>query len=466
MYGSNKGGFVEQVRRFRARFVQSAGVALGEVITGHVLKTTVLEEAGHWRERLYGPLTTVVLFIEQVLGADHSCQDAVAQGLSARLAAGQAPCSLNTGPYCKARKRLALGLVERLAREVGARLSEAQPMPWLWRGRHVKLVDGTTVSMPDTARNQAAFPQSRGQKPGLGFPLARLVGIVSLSCGAVLEWATGPCKGKDTGETALLWGLMDKLRQGDVIVADRYFAGYFMVARLMQLGVDAIIRQHQRRHTDFRRGRRLGKRDHVVTWARPPRPSWMDQATYTTMPESMILREVRVGELTVVTTLLDAGEIGKPELVELYGKRWHVELDFRSIKTVMQMEILRCKSPDMIRKEIAAHLLAYNLVRIVMAQAAHLAHVLPRQLSFKATLQAINAFEENLRFCPRTKLTTRHAIVLASISQAMLPVRPGRVEPRAVKRRPKPHNLLTKPRCVLRERLLKQQERHATCALR
>jgi len=324
MDGSKKGGLAEQVRRFRVRFVQRAGSALGTVISAHVLKGALLQEMGCWRERLYGPLTTVVLFIEQVLGADHSCQDAVARGLSARVALGQAPCSLNTGPYCKARARLALGLIERLGRETAARLCAAQPAPWLWRGRAVKLVDGTTVSMPDTETNQRAFPQSREQKPGLGFPLARLLGIVSLSCGAVLEWASGPCEGKNSGETALLWSLMDKLEAEDVVVADRYFAGYFGIARLHQLGVDVLIRQHQRRHTDFRRGRRLGKRDHVVSWARPQRPGWMDPTTYATMPESIVMREVRVADLTLVTTLLDANEVGKQELVELYGKRWQI----------------------------------------------------------------------------------------------------------------------------------------------
>lgn len=466
MDGNKNRSLSEQVQRFRARFVQSAGAALGKVITGHVLQTTVFEEAGYWRERLYTPLTTVVLFIEQVLGSDHSCQDAVAHGLSARVALGQAPCSLNTGPYCKARRRLALGLIERLGREVGTRLMAAQPAPWLWRGRNLKLVDGTSVSMPDTEENQKVFPQSRGQKPGLGFPLARLVGIVSLSCGAVLEWASGPCAGKKTGETALLWGLMDKISQGDVLIADRYFSGYFGIARLQQRGIDVVIRQHQRRHTDFRRGRRLGKRDHVVTWARPQRPSWMDQATYAALPESIVMREVRVAGLTLVTTLLNADEVSKLELVDLYGKRWQIELDFRSIKTVMQMEILRCKSPEMIQKEIAAHLLAYNLVRTVMAQAACLAHLLPRQLSFKATLQVLNAFEENLRFCPRARLATRHVIVLASISQVILPIRPDRVEPRAVKRRPKPQKLLSEPRYVLRERLLKQKDQLVKYALR
>ena len=458
MNAIKKNGFVEQVRRFRARFIQSGGSALGEVLSAQVLAAGEIEKTGKRRERLYSPLTTVMMFVEQVLGADQSCQDAVAQGLSSRVALGKAPCSLNTGPYCKARLRLPVGLHERLGHEVGARLCAAQPRPWLWRGRNVKLVDGTTVSMPDTDENQRAFPQSRQQKPGLGFPLARLVGIVSLSCGAILEWASGPCEGKKTGETALLWGLMDKLGRGDVLIADRYFAGYFGVARLQQQATDVLIRQHQRRHTDFRRGRRLGRRDHVVTWARPQRPSWMDPITYATMPESIRIREVRVGDLTLLTTLLDADAVSKLELIDLYGKRWQIELDFRSIKTVMQMEILRCKSPEMIGKEIDAHLLAYNLLRTVMAQAANQAHVLPRQLSFKATMQVLNAFEANLRFCPRARLNMRHAIVLAAIGQVVLPVRPDRVEPRVVKRRPKPCKLLTEPRHVMRERLRRQQK--------
>jgi hypothetical protein len=441
MKHSKKSVFAEQVRRFRARFVQCGGVVLERILTAQVVRKLVLEEAGGWRERLYGPLTTVGLFLEQVLGADHSGQDAVARGLSARVAQGQAPCSLNTGPYCKARQRLAVGLLERLGQEVGARLMRAQPTQWLWRGRPVKLVDGTTVSMPDTLENQAVFPQSRAQKPGWGFPLARLLGIVSLSCGAVLEWACGPCEGKQTGETALLWALMDKLCRGDVVVADRYFAGYFGMARMRQRGIDVLIRQHQCRRTDFRRGRRLGKHDHIVSWIRPQRPVWMAPVTYETAPESLSMREVRVAGLTLVTTLQEARAIDKWELARLYGQRWQIELDFRAIKTVMQMDILRCKNPEMIRQEIAAHLLAYNLVRTVMAQAASLAHVLPRPLSFKAALQVLNAFEENLRFCPHARLTSRQAIVLGAIAQALLPVRPDRIEPRAVKRRPKPYNL-------------------------
>lgn len=379
---------------------------------------------------------------------------------------GQAPCSLNTGPYCKARSRLALGLIERLGREAGERLCAQQPRAWRWRGRQVKLVDGTTVSMPDTAANQASFSQSRTQQPGLGFPLARLVAIVSLSCGAVLEWALGPCEGKQTGETALLWGLAQRLRRGDVVIADRYYAGYFLIALLVALGVDVVIRQHQCQHTDFRRGQRLGARDHVVSWARPQRPAWMDAATYAAMPETLMVREVRAGGWTLVTTLTDAQAVSKQELFELYRARWQVELDLRSIKAVMQMDILRCKSPQMVCKEIAVHVLAYNLVRAVMAQAAYLGRVLPRQLSFKGALQLLNAFEQNLRHCPRGRLALRHAHLLAGIAQLKLPHRPGRVEPRAVKRRPKPRQLLTKPRHILRARLIEHQQQHIAALLR
>lgn len=447
-----------QVKRFCNRFAQGAGSALGQVIPRQDLLRIVEEEAGDYRVRIYGPMQTLSLFIEQVLGADQSCQDAVARGLSQRVALEQPPCSLNNGPYCRARARLALNLVERLGRETGQRLCTAQPDAWRWRGREVKLIDGTTLSMPDTQANQAEFPQSTTQKPGLGFPLARLVAIISLSCGAVLEWATSPCEGKRTGETALLWQLAHRLKAGDVVIADRYFSGYFLLAWLVQHGVDVVVRQHQLRHTDFRLGKRLGAKDHVVAWQRPQRPVWMDAETYAAMPETLTLREARIGGLTLVTTLAAAGEVSKQELLTLYHARWQVELDLRSIKTVMQMDVLRCKRPEMVKKEIAVHLLAYNLVRAVMAQAASLGHVLPRQLSFKAALQLIRAFEESLRHAPQGRLMLRQGYLMAGIAQIRLPDRPGRVEPRVVKRRPNQHALMTQPRHALKAAILKQRQ--------
>lgn len=466
MNTSKKRVLTEQVRRLRARFAQSVDTLLEDVIPAELLKRWVLEEAVQWRERLYGPLRTLMLFIEQVMSADHGCQEAVARGICARVREGQTAGSANTGPYCKARARLPIGLVERLGRAVGQRGVAGQPGVWRWRGREVKLVDGTTVSMPDTKANQARFPQNREQRAGLGFPLARLVAIVSLSCGVVLEWAVGPCEGKKTGETALLWELAKQLQVGDVVVADCCYAGYFMIAWLMKLGVDVVVRQHQCRATDFRRGQRLGARDHVVSWTRPKRPEWMDEVTYAMMPQTLTLREARVGGWTLVTTLIDPHEVHKQELFALYRQRWQVELDLRSIKAVMQMDILRCKTPEMVCKEIAVHLLAYNLVRAVMAQAAYRGNVLPPQLSFKGALDLLNAFAETLHQGPRGQRASCQAHLLASMARLKLPDRPGRVEPRAVKRRPKPHRLLTKPRHTWRARLIRQQEKRRVELLR
>ena len=455
-----------QVKRFVARFAQGVGSALGKIIPEREMLKWIDEEAGNFRERVYGPVQVLVMFIEQVLGADQSCQDAVARGLSQRVALGQAACSLNNGPYCKARARLKLGFVKRLGHEVAHRLTAAQPDVWRWRGREVKLIDGTTASMPDTDANQAKYPQSKTQKAGIGFPLARVVAIISLSCGAVLEWALEPCKGKGTGETAMLWALTPHLRPSDVVVMDRYYAGYFLLAWLIRHQVDVVVRQHQLRHTDFRRGKRLGKRDHVVQWQRPQRPTWMDAETYLTMPTSLALREVRMGDITLVTNFTNDKEVGKPELFALYAARWQIELDLRSIKTVMQMDILRCKTPAMVEKEIAVHLLAYNLVRAIMAQAAALGHLEPRELSFKGALQLIRVFGDNLRHAPNTRRQVCVQFLLAGISQLRLRHRPNRVEPRAVKRRPKPFPLLTKPRNVLKKALIKRQKHKYEKSLR
>ena len=260
------------------------------------------------------------------------------------------------------------------------------------------------------------------------------------------------CEGKGTGETALLWGLAQKLRRGDVVVADRADTGYFRVAWFIQQGVDGVIRQHQRRPTDFRRGQPLGARDHLVSWTRPQRPTGMREALYANMPESLTLREARVADWTLASTLIDPQQVSKRERFVLYRQRWPVELDLRAIKHVMQMDILRGKSPERVEQEIAAHLVGYHLVRAVMAQAASLSAVLPRQWSFKAARPILNAFEQNLRGCPRGRLASRHAFVLGGIAQARLPKRPDRVEPRVVKRRPKPRTLLTKPRQVLKKK--------------
>lgn len=457
---------LEQVKRLRARFAQSVGEGLNSVLSVQSVRQAVEAHAGRWRERLYSPLTTLELFTEQVLSPDRSCQDAVARGLSLRVALGKSGCSLNTGPYCKARTRLKLALIEHLSRHLAGQLGAKQPEHWRWRGRELKLADGTTVSMPDTATNQRCYPQNREQLPGLGFPLARVVGIVSLSSGAVLDWAMGPCEGAESGETALLWKMAPGLKAGDVLIADRYFSGYFLLARLKQLGVDVIVQANRSRHVDFRCGKRLGARDHLVHWERPKCPAWMDAATYEQMPLSLPVREVRAAGLTLVTTLIDPKEIGKDELHDLYIQRWNVELDLRSIKSAMGMDVLRCKSPQMVAKEVAVHLLAYNLVRALMARAAQSVGVLPRQLSFKGALHLINAFQEALRRAPRARLSIMQAHLLGAIASLKLPHRPGRVEPRAIKRRSKEYPRLTRPRHIARARLLRLRLRRERACLR
>ena len=439
---------------FKRRFADYPTKAFDELLPEKSVSRIIEEEAGNCRERIYPPLTTLGLFIGQALSADGACQDAVARHLSERTAQGAAPCSLSTGPYCKARQRLPLPLIERLATAAGEHLETASTLAWKWRDRAVKLLDGTTVSMPDTPANQAEYPQSGEQKPGLGFPLTMLVALISLSTGAVLRWANGPCRGKGTGEQALFRSLMQYLSEGDIILADRYYCTYFTVALLIERGVDIITRQHQCRLTDFRKGTRLGKRDRLVMWDRPQRPRWMDAATYERMPEQLTLRQTEVAGRVLVTTLTDARNVMPIDLDALYRRRWQVEVDLRSIKAVLGMDILRAKSPAMIGKEIAAHLLAYNLVCGLMARAAAGRQVVARAISFKGALQLLLAFQQQLRWCGRKSLTVMGAHLLGAIGLMTLPVRPGRVEPHAIKRRPKGHALLTVPRHVAREQIM------------
>jgi hypothetical protein len=316
--------------------------------------------------------------------------------------------------------------------------------------------------MPDTPENQQVYPQPASQKAGLGFPLLRLVGLISLSCGAVLDVAVGPYAGKKTGETALLRQLYASLSAGDILLADALFANYWTIAALLARGVDVLFRHDGKRPVDWRQGRRLGKKDHLVIWHKPVRPAWMSRREYRRMPATLVLREVAVAvtqpgfrprQVVLVTTLVDARAYSPEELVAAYRCRWHVELDLRAIKQVLGMDILRCKTPAMVRKELWMHLLAYNLVRTLMAEAARAAGVRPRDLSFKGALQTLNAFAAVWTFAPRPGPTLYRAL-LKAVATHRVADRPDRIEPRAVKRKPKPQTFLTEPRQRARTRLL------------
>lgn len=451
-----------QIDLLRSQFAQADGLAFAEVLPAERIEHALREGGATWRDIVYSPLLTLWAFLGQVISADGSCRAAVARVLAWLVSRGERPCTPKTDPYCKARQRLPEALLRRLTRQTGRTLHAQAPQDWRWKGRRVKIADGTTVSMPDTPANQAAYPQLTSQQPGVGFPIARLAVVFCLACGTVLDAALGRYQGKQTGETALLRSLEEAFEPGDVLLADRYFGGYFDIAWWQQRQVDVVVRLHQRRHFDLRRGRRLGPDEHAVTWSRPKRPEWLDEATYDTMPLTLQLREIRVRvtepgfrtrELVVVTTPGDTQTYAAEEVADLYRLRWHAELDLRSLKTTLGMDVLRCVSPAMIRKEVWAHLLAYNLIRTVMAQAAEAGGFTPRELSFKATLQTMTAFAERLLDAEAATVAELHTWLLLALGAHQVGDRPGRTEPRARKRRPKPYPLLTRPRDAARNQL-------------
>ncbi len=388
-----------------------------------------------YRERKYPPTVTLAMFLGQVLSADGSCQNAVNEAMVNQLLRGQEPGSANTGSYSDARKRLPPELVQELARSSATLMGTRTPARWMWRGRHIKLVDGTTILMPDTAENQALYPQHGSQKAGAGFPIARLVGVISLAHGALLDVALGPYKGKGTGEHALFRELLKCFAKGDIMLADSYYASYFLIATLMGMGVDFVFEQHGARHTDFRTGEKLGRRDHRVQWVRPARPQWMSPEEYDSFPLEQTVRETKVGKKVLVTSFLNPREICKRELGSLFLQRWNVELDLRNVKDTLGMAMLSCKTPQMCEKELAVYMLAYNLIRLLMAQAAVQADVLPRQLSFKHTVQVWLAWSHKqfLSTTPEDLPAMFRLIAYVRVGK-----RPGRIEPRAVKQRPKP----------------------------
>jgi len=351
-------------------------------------------------------------------------------------------------------------VIERLAIQLANGCETAVPEGWLWYGRHAHLVDGTTVSAPDTPANQAVWPQPSSQKEGLGFPLIRMVVMMSLATGMMTGMAMGPYSGKETGETALFRSLLKGMQRGDLFVADRYMCSYFMTALGLEVGVDAVVRQHQLRTTDFRRGKSLGKGDHLVRWERPARPEWMDEETYERMPEFLDIREIQVHvnqpgfrteSFVVVTTLTDNKTYSSRDIATLYHKRWLVELDIRAIKTTMGMDILRCKSPEMVRKEIWTCLLAYNLIRKAMLEAALAADMSPRELSFASAMEVIGAGWSAVLLSDESRRSLLIDVYLSNLAGYRVGHRPDRIEPRAIKRRPKPHRLLTKPRHAARK---------------
>ncbi len=436
---------------------QDDSLSFSDALTQEQIQTVCDQhDVSHDQEEVFTPSMVIWGFLSQVIHKEElrSCLAAVARIGVMLIACGRPRCAQNNGPYCRARCRLPVAVFEQLTLEMASRCEAQVPEEWLWKGRHVKLIDGTTVTMPDTEENQEAFPQQSCQKEGLGFPIARMVVLLSLGTAMVNDMAMGPFQGKETGESALLRELLDQFEAGEIALADKLYCSYFMIALLKERHVDLVTLLHQSRDAkvEIRRGKRIGKGDYLITWHRPDRPDWMDEETYARMPEKLELRliQVKITEpgfrpqsLDLVTTLTDPEEYSVDDLSILYRQRWDVELDIRSIKVTMGMDALRCRSPEMVRKEIWACLLAYNLIRQKMLQSAKEQDLSPRKLSFANALQTMAAGWMVMPLLDRNTQCCLVKMELVSIASQAVGNRPGRMEPRAVKKRPKAYRLLT-----------------------
>jgi len=437
----------------RVRHLRQCSLPCLDQLLGAFLPDCLMAPAmqgSHSRDRVYNRRRTFYGFLYQVLNSHCPCREVVRQILALWGLHHCSRPSAQMGAYCQARQKLSLSWLAGLRQAAGTQANQAAT---LWRGLCVKVVDGTGVSLPDTPANQRAYPQSAEQRPGCGFPLLKIVAVFSLASGALLAYAKG---NKHQHELPLLHRLRDHFKPGDLVLADRGFSVYTLMALLWAGGVHSLFRLHQARAADFRRGRRLGPGDRLLTWFKPQnwqRRRYLPWSLWRRLASSLSVRLVRVTveapgfrtqSLTLVTTLLDPAAFPAEELARLYPQRWRIELWLRDIKTSMGMEVLRCKSPAMVDKELEMFFIAYNLIRCLMAQASVLQEVPLPRLSFKGTVDSVRQFSAAIAQSPTRKGQKKllHRL-LEIIARDKVPERPGRREPRAVKRRPKPFAKLT-----------------------
>jgi hypothetical protein len=457
-------------QRIAANFLSQPGLPFADVLSAERITRVFARHNNLFAiAQVYNTAIVLWSFLGQVLrdGKEAACQAAVDRIVTHHRERGLTPPTDDTGDYCRARAKLSEPALRDIGREIAAEVEERADPEWLWKGRNAKLADGFTFTMPDTPANEREYPASESQTPGVGLPIARAVAVLSLATACVLDMAVGPYSGKETGETALLRDLFDAFDPGDVAVMDRYYCSFLMIAMFSARGVDICARMHQKRHVDFRRGRWLGPHDHLVEWTRPARPAWMDRATYDAIPEIITLREVRIQiakpgcrttTITLATTLVDARSYTRDDLAELYSFRWNAELDLRSIKQSLNLGHVRCKTPAMVRKELRTTVLAYNLIRTTAAAAALRHRRLPRRIGFTATCQQVLANWMTIA-CETpdgARSRARCEQLLERIAESGVGHRPGRVEPRVLKRRRHRYPLMQQPRALLRARLAKR----------
>lgn len=444
------------------KFQNSLALPFEQVLTTEVIQQILEQERVRYRQTIYTPVVTLWAWLSQVLDADKSLSNAVSRVIAWLSAAGAPVPSSDTGAYSKARQRLPLAVLQQLLAKTAQALQAEVRVEERWCGRRVKAYDGTSVTMSDTPANQKAYPQHGNQRVGCGFPLAKLVVLFCVTTGAVLEVAIASFK---TSEWEMARQLYARLQSEDVVVADSAYGTYVDLVLVHSAHADAVFRKHHARHCDFRRGKKLGIADHIVIWQRPRQcPQSMHRTDFEALPETVQVREVhlliqqpgfRPKEIILVTTLLDPKRYPKAKLAQLYHLRWlATEVNFKHLKTTLNMEMIFAKTPEMVRKEIWVHLLAYNLLRALMWKSAHLAQVSPLRISLQGTRQQFNQFRPALAAAKTKQRDRLYTILLEVICNQLVPLRPGRAEPRVTKRRPKSFPRMQQPRSVLKAKLV------------
>ena len=438
-----------QKNKFRHFIKNTDATSFLDVLSNKELAQTIETHIPEHRDRIYPPLKTLSMFMAQALNEDRSCSKAVTD-MIIQTQEHKLKASPNTCSYCLARQKLPLPLVTELTTEIGELVNDKIPSHWKWKGHRVCLIDGSSLTIPDTERSQRVFPQQGAQKPGLGFPISRFLVVTCLATGVILNAAVGPFKGKGADEQSLLRKVLDTFRPGDIVLGDAFYGTYFLLAEMIKRGVNVLFEQLGSRKltTDFSKGIALGKKDHLIEIPKSKKkPDWMTQEQFDEAPEKILIREIKSGNKILITTLLSAKDYPKKALRNLYKERWHVEVDLRHMKETLGMNILSCKSPEMCIKEIWVYFLANNIIRLLISQAAFIHDLRPRQLSFKLAVQIWNTYSL------LNKLIDDELFAL--IAKRKVGTRPGRIEPRAVKRRPKAYKLLMIPRNEARKDILK-----------
>ena len=353
--------------QLRARFARNEGLPFADVLTEARIRAALDDHGVQYRDRVFGPVTTLWGFLSQVLSEDHSCRDTVSRIIAHRVASGQAACSPNTASYCNARGRLPTGVLSTLTRQTAEELQAAAAPEWKWNGRDVFVADGSHVSMPDTPENQASYPQPVVQQPGIGFPMARLAVLLSLATGACHDLAIAPMRARGPARRLCCDRCMTRCRPATWSWPTPCSTTISSPANCASHGIE-LVAQVQAQRVGSRTVESRPDGD-IILWQRPNKPRGMTGEQYRGYPKSLLMRQVsvdardqenRAEQFDVITTILDAS-IDGGQIGDLYKRRWEGEVDLRSIKSVMQMDVLRCKTPEMVRKEIWAHLLAYNL---------------------------------------------------------------------------------------------------------